>query len=44
MKIDKINLDGKKESIEVMDKIFSGKINKTLVNYVRNNNLQILCW
>ena len=34
MKIDKINLDGKKESIEVMDKIFSGKVNKKLVNYV----------
>ena len=29
MKIEKINLDGKKESIEVLDKIFSGKINKT---------------
>ena len=28
MKIEKINLDGKKESIEVLDKIFAGKINK----------------
>ena len=28
MKLDKINLDGKKDSIEVLDKIFSGKINK----------------
>ena len=32
MKIDKINLDGKKDSIEVLDKIFSGKINKKLVD------------
>ena len=31
MKIDKINFDGKKNSIEVLDKIFSGKINKKLV-------------
>ena len=28
MKINKINLDGKKDSIEVLDKIFSAKINK----------------
>ena len=27
MKIDKLNLDGKKASIEVLDKIFSAKIN-----------------
>tara|TARA_B100000579_G_scaffold45268_1_gene31543 strand:+ start:68 stop:691 length:624 start_codon:yes stop_codon:yes gene_type:complete len=32
MKLEKINLDGKKDSIEVLDKIFSGKINKRLVN------------
>ena len=32
MKIDKLDLDGKKTSIEVMDKIFSGKINKKLVD------------
>ena len=31
MKIDKINFDGKKNSIEVLDKIFAGKINKKLV-------------
>ena len=31
MKIDKINLNGKKDSIEVLDKIFSAKINKKLV-------------
>ena len=34
MKIDKINLDGKKDSIEVLDKIFSAKINKRLVSNV----------
>ena len=34
MKIDKLNLDGKKGSIEVLDKIFSAKINKKLVNSV----------
>ena len=31
MKIEKLNLDGKKDSIEVLDSIFSGKINKILV-------------
>ena len=34
MKIDKLNLNGKKDSIEVLDKIFSAKINKRLVNNV----------
>ena len=34
MKLDKLNLAGKKESIEVLDKIFSAKINKKLVNAV----------
>jgi len=34
MKLDKLNLDGKKSSIEVLDKIFSSKINKKLVNSV----------
>ena len=34
MKIEKLNLDGKKSSIEVLDKIFSVKINKKLVNTV----------
>ena len=34
MKINKINLNGKKDSIEVLDKIFSAKINKKLVNNV----------
>ena len=34
MKIEKLNLDGKKSSIEVLDKIFSAKINNKLVNSV----------
>jgi len=34
MKIDKLSLDGKKDSIEVLAKIFSGKIYKQLVNNV----------
>jgi|TARA_B100001142_G_scaffold272278_1_gene279202 large subunit ribosomal protein L4 len=34
MKIDKLNLNGKKDSIEVLDKIFSGKINNKLVSSV----------
>ena len=34
MKIDKINLDGKKDSIEVLDKIFLAKINSRLVSNV----------
>tara|TARA_Y100000816_G_scaffold128903_1_gene90856 strand:- start:528 stop:1151 length:624 start_codon:yes stop_codon:yes gene_type:complete len=31
MKIDKLSLTGKKDSIEVLDKIFSSKINKKLI-------------
>jgi len=34
MKIDKISIDGKKDSIEVLDRIFSAKVNKRLVNNV----------
>ena len=34
MKIDRISLDGKKDLIEVLDKIFSAKINKKLVDNV----------
>ena len=34
MKIEKLNLNGKKDSIEVLDKIFSAKINNKLVNSV----------
>ena len=34
MKIDKLNLDGKKSSIEVLDKIFLAKINHKLISSV----------
>ena len=34
MKIEKLHLDGKKSSIEVMDKIFSAKINHKLISNV----------
>ena len=34
MKIEKLNIDGKKDSIEVLDKIFAAKINKQLVSNV----------
>ena len=34
MKLDKLNLDGKKDSIEVLDKIFSAKVNPRLVSNV----------
>ena len=34
MKLDKISLDGKKTSIEVMDKIFSSKVNERLISKV----------
>ena len=34
MKLEKLNLDGKKGSIEVLDKIFSAKVNPRLVSGV----------
>tara|TARA_Y100000590_G_C15691533_1_gene1003549 strand:- start:500 stop:1120 length:621 start_codon:yes stop_codon:yes gene_type:complete len=34
MKINKLNIDGKKDTIEVADKIFAAKINKQLVSNV----------
>ena len=34
MKIEKLHLDGKKSSIEVLDKIFSAKVNNKLVSSV----------
>ena len=34
MKLDKININGKKDTIEVLDKIFSAKINNKLVSRV----------
>ena len=38
MKLDKINIEGKKNSIEVTDKIFASKINKNLVSNVLYKN------
>ena len=41
MKIDKLSIDGKKQSIEVLDRIFSAKINNQLVSgviYKLNSN------
>jgi len=43
MKIDKYNIDGKKDSIEVVDKIFAAKINNVLVSnvlYITNANFK----
>ncbi len=43
MKIEKLSIDGKKESIEVLDKIFSTKLNKQLVSnvlYKTNANIK----
>ena len=34
MKIEKLDINGKKEPIEVLDKVFSAKINKRLINSV----------
>ena len=34
MKLDKISIDGKKDTIEVLDKIFSAKVNNKLVSSV----------
>ena len=34
MKLDKINIKGEKSSIEILDKIFSKKINKQLISNV----------
>ena len=34
MKIDKLDLNGKKNSIEVLDNIFSAKVNRKLVETV----------
>ena len=34
MKVDKLNIDGNKTPIEVLDKIFAAKINKKLVSNV----------
>ena len=42
MKLDKISIDGKKDSIEVLDKIFSAKINHKLVNAVLYKTVEAL--
>ena len=34
MKLEKLSIDGKKDTIEVLDKIFSAKINSKLVSSV----------
>ena len=34
MKIDKLDINGNKQSIEILDKIFSAKINKKLINNI----------
>ena len=36
MKVDSININGKRNSIEVLDKIISSKINKKLISLVLN--------
>ena len=38
MKIEKVSIDGKKDSLEVLDKIISAKINKQLVSNVLYKN------
>ena len=43
MKIEKINLDGKKDSIDILDSIVAAKINKKLVSsllYKSNANFK----
>ena len=43
MKLEKLNIDGKKETIEVLDKVFSTKINKQLISnvlYKVNSNIK----
>ena len=39
MKIEKISIDGKKDSLEVTDKIFSVKINKLCAQDLNNNEI-----
>ena len=34
MKIEKLDINGKKQPIEILDKVFSAKINKKLVNNI----------
>ena len=39
MKIDKITIDGKKNTLEVTDKIFTNKINKKLISEIMYKNI-----
>ena len=39
MKIDKISLDGKKNTLEINDKIFVNKINKKLISEILYKNI-----
>ncbi len=39
MKIDKISIDGKKNTLEVTDKIFTNKINKKLISEILYKNI-----
>ena len=41
MKLEKINIDGKKASIEISDKIIAAKINPRLVSQVLYKKMQI---
>ena len=34
MKLEKLSLDGNKNSLEITDKIFTNKINKKLINEI----------
>tara|TARA_Y100000022_G_scaffold198822_1_gene209896 strand:+ start:169 stop:789 length:621 start_codon:yes stop_codon:yes gene_type:complete len=39
MKLDKLSIDGKKNTLEVTDKIFTNKINKKLINEILYKNI-----
>ena len=39
MKIDKISLDGNKQSLEITDKIFASKFNKKLISEILYKNI-----
>ena len=43
MKLEKLSIDGKKDTIEVLDKIFSAKINSKLVSSVLYKTLLTNC-
>ena len=39
MKLDKLTIDGNKNSLEVTDKIFTNKINKKLISEILYKNI-----